>query len=71
MLLPAGHERLATVVPAWRRGRGLGPAAEALARLIAGRGVPVPAVLIAAGLGRGLRCVWLLLIGPQDPGAAS
>jgi pilus assembly protein CpaF len=45
VLLPAGHERLAAVVPAWVRGRGAGPAAEALARMIATRGVPVPAVL--------------------------
>jgi pilus assembly protein CpaF len=45
VLLPAGHERLATVVPAWVRGRGAGPAAEALARMLAARGVPVPAVL--------------------------
>jgi hypothetical protein len=45
VLLPAGHERLVTVVPAWVRGKGLGPAAEALARMIAARGIPVPAVL--------------------------
>ena len=45
VLLPTGDQRLATVVPAWRRDRGAGPAAEFLARLIAGRGVPVPAVL--------------------------
>jgi hypothetical protein len=45
VLLPAGHERFATVVPAWVRGTGAGPAAEALARMIAARGVPVPAVL--------------------------
>jgi pilus assembly protein CpaF len=47
LLLPAEHERLATVVPAWQRGRGMGPAGEALGRLIASRGVPVPALLIA------------------------
>lgn len=45
VLLPAGHERLVTVVPAWVRGQGPGPAAEALARMIAARGFPVPAVL--------------------------
>ena len=45
VLLPAGHERLVTVVPAWVRGRGAGPGAEALGRMIAGRGVAVPAVL--------------------------
>jgi len=44
-LLPAGEQRLATVVPAWRRTRGAGPGATALARLLAGRGVVVPAVL--------------------------
>jgi pilus assembly protein CpaF len=45
VLLPAGEQRLATVVPAWRRTRGAGPAATALARLLAARGVAVPAVL--------------------------
>ena len=45
VLHPAGPERLVTVVPAWRRGHGPGPAAGALARLIAGRGVRVPAIL--------------------------
>ncbi len=45
VLLPAGHERLATVVPAWQRAGGPGPAAAALARLIATRGVAVPEVL--------------------------
>jgi pilus assembly protein CpaF len=45
LLLPAGEQRLATVVPAWRRERGAGPAAGALAQLIAGRGVAVPSVL--------------------------
>jgi pilus assembly protein CpaF len=48
LLLPAGERRLATVVPAWRRERGAGPAAGALAQLIAGRGVPVPTVLTAS-----------------------
>jgi pilus assembly protein CpaF len=45
VLLPAGHERLATVVPAWQVGHGLGPAASALASLLAARGVPVPPIL--------------------------
>ena len=45
LLLPAGPERLVTVVPAWVRGRGLGPGAGPLARLIADRGVPVPSIL--------------------------
>ena len=45
VLLPSGDQRLATVVPAWRRLRGAGPAAPALARLLADRGVAVPAVL--------------------------
>jgi len=39
MLLPAGPERLVHAVPAWQRGDGYGPAAEALATLLAGRGV--------------------------------
>ena len=45
VLLPAGEQRLATVVPAWRRTRGAGPGAAALGRMIAVRGVAVPAVL--------------------------
>jgi pilus assembly protein CpaF len=45
VLLPSGEQRLATVVPAWRRGRGAGPGAAALGRLLVGRGVAVPAVL--------------------------
>jgi pilus assembly protein CpaF len=45
VLLPAGRDRLVTVVPAWRRGHGPGPAAEALAQMIASRGLPVPAIL--------------------------
>jgi pilus assembly protein CpaF len=45
VVLPAGEQRLATVVPAWRRPRGAGPAAAALGRLLAGHGVAVPAVL--------------------------
>jgi pilus assembly protein CpaF len=45
VLLPAGEQRLVTVVPAWRRARGAGPAAAALARMLAARGIAVPAVL--------------------------
>jgi pilus assembly protein CpaF len=39
MLLPAGPERLVSAVPAWQRDCGYGPAAEALATLLARRGV--------------------------------
>jgi pilus assembly protein CpaF len=39
MLLPAGQQRLVRAVPAWRREHGYGPAAEALAMLLARRGV--------------------------------
>jgi pilus assembly protein CpaF len=45
VLLPTGEQRMATVVPAWQRERGTGPAAAMLARLIAQRGYPVPAIL--------------------------
>jgi pilus assembly protein CpaF len=45
VLLPSGAQRLPTVVPAWRRGHGAGPAATALGQLLSERGVPVPAVL--------------------------
>jgi pilus assembly protein CpaF len=45
LLLPSGADRLAVVAPAWRRGHGAGPAAPALARLLAVRDVPVPGVL--------------------------
>jgi pilus assembly protein CpaF len=45
VLLPSGPERLATVVPAWVRGQGPGPAAPALARLFDDRGIAAPAVL--------------------------
>ncbi len=45
VLLPSGEDRLATVVPAWRRLRGAGPGSGALARMLAVRGVAVPAVL--------------------------
>jgi pilus assembly protein CpaF len=49
LLLPAGPERLVTAVAAWRHGAGPGPAAPRLARLLAERGVPVPAVLAEHG----------------------
>ena len=45
VLLATGADRLVTVVPAWHRDRGAGPAAPALARLFADRDVPVPVVL--------------------------
>jgi pilus assembly protein CpaF len=45
VLLATGADRLATVVPAWHRDGGAGPAAPALARLFADRDVPVPVVL--------------------------
>lgn len=44
LLLP-DSTRLVTAVPAWSRGSGPGPAAAALARLLAGRGVAVPDAL--------------------------
>jgi pilus assembly protein CpaF len=45
VLVPSGEQRLATVVPAWRHGRGAGVGAGALGRMLASRGVAVPAVL--------------------------
>jgi pilus assembly protein CpaF len=45
VLAPSGVERLAEVVPAWQAGRGAGPGAVVLARMLAERGVDVPAVL--------------------------
>jgi pilus assembly protein CpaF len=45
VLLPIGDQRLATVVPAWRRDQGVGPAAAALAHLLVRRGVRIPPVL--------------------------
>jgi pilus assembly protein CpaF len=47
VLLPTGIDRLVTAVPAWRRLHGPGPAATALARLLADRSVAVPPVLAA------------------------
>ncbi|MFI7602782.1 TadA family conjugal transfer-associated ATPase [Actinoplanes sp. NPDC049681] len=45
VLLPTGEQHLATVVPAWQRGRGTGPGAPTLGRLLADRGMRVPPVL--------------------------
>src|SRR5690606_4562752 len=45
LLLPSGPERLVGAVPVWRRGHDLGPAAPVLRKLLADRGVPVPALL--------------------------
>ncbi|MGV9210816.1 TadA family conjugal transfer-associated ATPase [Micromonospora sp. RB23] len=45
LLLPEGPERLATVVPAWVRGRGLGLAARTFGALLRDRGVAVPPIL--------------------------
>ncbi|PRY29426.1 TadA family conjugal transfer-associated ATPase [Pseudosporangium ferrugineum] len=45
VLLPTGEQRLTTVIPAWQRGRGTGPGAPTLARLLAERGVRIPPVL--------------------------
>jgi pilus assembly protein CpaF len=49
LLLPDGPQRLVAAVPAWQRGTGPGPAATALARLLAERMVPVPMLLAEAG----------------------
>ena len=45
VLLPTSDQRLATVVPAWHRDHGVGPAAAALAHLLARRGIPAPPLL--------------------------
>jgi pilus assembly protein CpaF len=45
LLLPGGTAGLVQAVTAWRRGRGPGPAATALARLLAARGVAPPVVV--------------------------
>lgn len=45
VLLPTGEQHLATVIPAWQRGRGTGPGAPALARMLTERGVAVPPLL--------------------------
>jgi pilus assembly protein CpaF len=53
VLLPAGDSRLATVVPAWWRGRGAVAGASHLSDLLRSRGVAVPAVLTPpTGAGR-------------------
>ncbi|PPA58312.1 TadA family conjugal transfer-associated ATPase [Micromonospora chalcea] len=49
LLLPDGPDRVVTVVPAWVRGRGPGPAARALGALLRQRGVPVPPILQVPG----------------------
>ncbi|MEV4703615.1 TadA family conjugal transfer-associated ATPase [Actinoplanes sp. NPDC049316] len=49
VLLPTGEQHLATVIAAWQRGRGAGPGAPALARLLSERGVAVPPVLGCRG----------------------
>lgn len=49
LLLPAGPERFVAAVPAWHCGAGPGPAAPRLVRLLAERGVPVPALLTQPG----------------------
>nr|MDT0660096.1 TadA family conjugal transfer-associated ATPase [Micromonospora sp. DSM 115978] len=51
LLLPSGPDRIVTVVPAWQRGCGPGPAAADLARLFADRSAPVPPVLVRPGPG--------------------
>ncbi|MGC4899364.1 TadA family conjugal transfer-associated ATPase [Micromonospora echinospora] len=45
LLLPDGPDRVVTVIPAWVRGRGPGPAARALGALLRQRGVLVPPIL--------------------------
>jgi pilus assembly protein CpaF len=45
LLLPSPETHLVSAVPAWRRGRGAGPAAPALATLLTRRGVTPPPVL--------------------------
>ncbi|HZN20091.1 MAG TPA: TadA family conjugal transfer-associated ATPase [Micromonosporaceae bacterium] len=52
LLLPAGPDRLVSTVPVWRRSAGPGPGAAAFGRLLADRGVSLPASLAA---GRGAR----------------
>src|SRR5690606_5256036 len=51
LLEPAGPERLATVVVAWHRIHGLGPAAPTLARMLESRSVAVPPILTGTGRG--------------------
>ncbi|MFY1685590.1 TadA family conjugal transfer-associated ATPase [Micromonospora sp. WMMD730] len=47
LLLADGPDRLVTVVPAWVRGQGVGPAGPGLAILLRDRGVSVPPLLRA------------------------
>ncbi|GAA1802829.1 TadA family conjugal transfer-associated ATPase [Planosporangium flavigriseum] len=47
LLLPSTESRLVQAVPAWRRDRGAGPVARALADLLVRRGVEPPPVLWA------------------------
>ena len=49
LLLAEGPDRLVTVVPAWMRGHGVGPAGHSLATLLRDRGVPVPPLLREPG----------------------
>jgi pilus assembly protein CpaF len=49
LLLAEGPDRLMTAVPVWRRAGGPGPAAPVLARMLAERGAPVPALLAEDG----------------------
>jgi pilus assembly protein CpaF len=51
VLLPAGADRLATVVTAWQRGAGNGRGAEALAAMIRARGLTPPPILTDARRG--------------------
>jgi pilus assembly protein CpaF len=46
LLQASGPQRLVTVVPVWRHGHGIGPAAPVLAALLRERAVPVPAMLL-------------------------
>jgi pilus assembly protein CpaF len=56
VLLPHGADRLATVMPAWRRGTGAGPAVGALAQMLTDRGFPVPpALLLSPSTGAGVQ----------------
>jgi pilus assembly protein CpaF len=59
LLLPSGPARLVTAVPAWQRGRGLGPAAARLARMLAERRTTPPPLLVEGG-GDGM-----LVAGPR------
>jgi pilus assembly protein CpaF len=53
VLVPDPSTHLVEAVTAWRRGAGPGPAAAALARLLAGRGVTPPRLLSAPALESG------------------